>query len=187
MKEEDDIEKLFKQIEGQFDVLEPSNTHKKRFLEKLQEHNDLVSLQPRKTNWVKPFAIAASIVILFGIISLNTTLHTVEAADLGSVSEQMENTQNFFTNAITAQLEEINENASIETNELVKDAMTQLDQLESDYETLKKDLFQSNKDKRVISAMITNFQKRASLLQEVLEKINKVNTLKFKKNEDNIL
>ncbi|KAA1246923.1 hypothetical protein [Aquimarina sp. RZ0] len=188
MKKEDEIEQLFKRMENQLDISEPSDNHQVRFFEKLQEHNKLITLQqPKKQNWTKIIAIAASITILFGITLITPLINTNETADLSSVSPQMEDAQNFFTVAIQAQLEEINKNSSTETDELVRDVMKQLEKLESNYETLKKDLVQSGNDKRVISAMITNFQKRASLLEEVLEKINDVNALKLLKNENNIL
>ena len=70
---------------------------------------------------------------------------------------------------------------------LVNDALELLQKLESDYENLKKDLVRSGNDKRVISAMIKNFQKRANLLEEVLQKINEINELKLSQNESSIL
>ncbi|MFD2562425.1 hypothetical protein [Aquimarina rubra] len=187
MKTEDEIEKLFERMENQLDVFEPSADHKARFLEKLQEQNKVVTLHPKKRNWIRPLAIAASIAILVGLVSVAPIFNAKEKADLASVSPQMEETQNFFTVAIKTQLEEINKNASAETTELVADAMIQLEKLESSYEILKKDLVESGNDKRVISAMIKNFQKRASLLEKVLEKINNVNELKLSENETNIL
>lgn len=187
MKTGDDIEQLFERMENQLDVFEPSINHKMRFLEKLEKQNKLVSLKPKKRKWIKSLAIAASISILIGTISIAPIVETFEKTGLASVSPQMENTQNFFTVAIKNQLEEINNNASPETAKLVADAMNQLEKLESDYEILKKDLIKSNNDKRVISAMITNFQKRASLLEGVLQKINNINDLKLSKNETNIL
>ncbi|WP_378173736.1 DUF4179 domain-containing protein [Aquimarina sp. SS2-1] len=187
MKTEDEIEKLFERMENQLDILEPSADHKVRFLEKLQEQNKVVTLPTTKRNWIKPLAIAASIAVLIGMISITPVFNTDDSADLASVSSQMEDTQNFFTVAIKTQLEEINKNSSAETIELVTDAMKQLEKLESSYEILKKDLVESNNDKRVISAMIKNFQKRASLLENVLDKINNINKLKLSENETNIL
>ncbi|MHA7057345.1 hypothetical protein ACWGOQ_0009020 [Aquimarina sp. M1] len=187
MKTEDEIEKLFKRMENQLDIFEPSADHKIRFLEKLQEQNNVVTLHPKKRNWIKPLAIAASIAILIGMVSIAPIFKDKEKADLASVSPQMEDTQNFFTVAITSQLEEINNNSSAATAELVTDAMLQLQKLETSYEILKKDLVESSNDKRVISAMVKNFQKRALLLEQVLEKINNVNELKLSENETNIL
>ncbi|GAA0720840.1 hypothetical protein GCM10009430_21430 [Aquimarina litoralis] len=187
MKTEDEIDKLFERMENQLDVFEPSADHKLRFLEKLQSQNQVISLQPKKRNWIRPLAIAASIAVLIGMISIAPIFQTNEKAELASVSPQMEETQNFFTVAIQNQLEEISKNSSEETNALVDDAMKQLEKLETSYEILKKDLVESSNDKRVISAMIKNFQQRASLLENVLEKINDINKLKLSENETNIL
>ncbi|WP_109852919.1 hypothetical protein [Aquimarina sp. AU58] len=183
----DKIEKLFKRMQDQLDIHEPSANHQMRFLEKLQQQNKVVQLQSKKVNWYKPLAIAASIAIVFGMAAMTFMFSPKEEVDLANVSPQMEETQSFFTSAIQLQLEEIDKASSIETKELVLDAMNQLEKLESDYETLKKDLFHSGNDKRVISAMIKNFQKRANLLDEVLQKINSINEFKLSENENFIL
>ena len=64
---------------------------------------------------------------------------------------------------------------------------TQLNVLEKDYQKLKKDLVDSGEDKRVIYAMVTNFQQRTALLQNVLETIENIQQLKEQDNESNIL
>ncbi len=184
---EDKIEQLFKRMHDQLDIYEPSADHQARFLEKLQKQNKVVTLSPKKRNWYKPLAIAASIAILFSIVLVNKVPSTPEKADLASVSPQMQETQSFFTSAIQSQLEEINKISSEETKKLVADAMLQIQKLESDYEILKKDLVSSDNDKRVISAMIKNFQKRANLLEDVLQKINNINEYKLLENENSIL
>ena len=55
------------------------------------------------------------------------------------------------------------------------------------YQKLKKDLVDSGEDKRVIYAMVTNFQQRTALLQNVLETIENIQKLKEQDNESNIL
>ena len=59
--------------------------------------------------------------------------------------------------------------------------------LEKEYDKLKKDLLKSGKDKRVIFAMINNFQQRIDLLKQVLEQTQRINELKIYKNETNTL
>ncbi len=184
---EDKIDTLFKSMKDQLDTHEPSSNHQIRFLEKLQQQNKVIRLQPKKRNWYKPLAIAASIAVLIGMATMTFMFDPKEEADLASVSPQMQETQGFFTAAIQVQLEEINKVSSAETQELVADAMIQLEKLALDYNALKKDLVRSGNDKRVISAMIKNFQKRASLLEEVLEKINDINEFKLSENENSIL
>ncbi|MDY8136267.1 hypothetical protein [Aquimarina sp. 2201CG5-10] len=183
----DEIENLFDRMKDQLDTFEPSPDHQTKFLEKLAQQNKVVQLKPEKQNWYKVFAIAASITILFGIASMTFMFDDKNEADLASVSPQMQETQSFFTSAIQIQLEEIDKASSTQTSALVNDAMSQLEKLESDYETLKKDLVRSGNDKRVISAMIKNFQKRANLLEDVLQKINDINNLKLSGNENSIL
>lgn len=186
----DSIDKLFENMEGQLDTYEPSVGHQMKFLEKLQQHNkqnNVVTLDSKKRNWLKPLAIAASITLVIGLATTNFMFTNNEEADLASISPQLQETQNFFTSAIEIQLEEIDNISTQETKELVADVMNQLEKIESDYETLKKDLVRSGNDKRVISAMIDNFKKRATLLEEVLQKINNINELKFLENENSIL
>jgi len=183
----DKVEKLFEVMKDQLDIHEPSVDHRDRFLEKLKQQNKVVQLHPKKRNWYKPLSIAASVALLIGIMTMSLKFSPEEKADLASVSPQMEETQSFFTAAIQVQLEEIDKISSKETKKLVVDAMQQLEKLESDYETLKEDLVHSGNDKRVISAMIKNFQKRANLLEQVLQKINNINEFKSSRNENFIL
>lgn len=188
MKEKDEIERYLANKRKQLDVFEPSSNHKALFIKKLaQQNKTIVQLNPKKRRRVSVYAIAASVVLIGAFSFLIVQSKLKQKAELASVSPKMENTQNFFNIAIQQQLEEINQNASNENSQLVKDALKQLEKLENNYEILKKDLVQSNNDKRVISAMINNFQKRASLLEGVLEKIDAINTLKASKNENNIL
>ena len=188
MKENNDIESLLDNEKGQLDVFEPRKNHKALFLEKLEKQNTtVVQLKPKKREWIKYISIAASVVFISAFSVLMFQFNKKQTGELATVSVKMEDTQNFFTLAIQEQLEEINKNASDENSQLIQDAMKQLEKLESNYETLKIDLIESNNDRRVISAMINNFQKRASLLEDVLEKMVAIKILKTTKNENNIL
>jgi septum formation inhibitor-activating ATPase MinD len=65
----------------------------------------------------------------------------------------------------------------------VDDALKQVAILENKYVGLKKDLVQSGNDKRVIYAMISNFQNRINLLQQVIKKIEEIKNLKINRDE----
>ena len=184
--EDNELKEELNNNEGQLDVFLPSVNHKILFSEKLKRQNkNALCVNAKKRKRFSNLAIAASLIL---IVSLSTIIiKPNKKAELASVSQQMENTQDFFTLAIKKQLDEINENTSAEVSQLVEDAMKQLKKIESDYELLQKDLIQSNNDKRVISAMIINFQKRALLLESVLEKINKIKNFNTYKNEHNLL
>ncbi len=191
MKKQDPIEQLFASVKEQVDIVTPAEDHKIRFLEKLQQQQKVVSIPQQtqqKKSWIRPLMTAASILIFLGTIATTFLLAAPrEKAELASVSPQMKETQEFFNIAIQTQLEKINAHSSPATTQLIEDAMRQLTRLELHYEILKKDLIHSNHDERVISAMILNFQKRASLLENVLQQIQTIHALKKDTYEQDIL
>jgi len=105
---------------------------------------------------------------------------------LASVSTEMSQTQTFFTTAISDELLKLKNARTPETETLINDAMKQMAILEKDYESLKIDLTKSGDDKRVIYAMILNFQTRIEVLKNVMETIEQVNQLKQKNHENSI-
>ncbi|WP_299215677.1 hypothetical protein [uncultured Dokdonia sp.] len=171
----DNIEQLFERLDGQLKVAEPSADHKARFLKKLQSASQVKEVPVRKMNWWKPLAVAASIALVFMITLTRNTLP--DGSELADVSPEMEQTQQFFTQTIERELFEINKQATPETQAIVDDATKRLKTLEADYDQLKNDLAQSGQDKRVIYAMISNFQNRIDLLQQVLEHIDAIKKL----------
>ncbi len=103
---------------------------------------------------------------------------------MASVSPEMAQTQNFFTSAISNELAKLEAEFTPETAIIVEDALKQIEILESKYELLKKDLSESGDDSRVIYAMISNFQNRIDLLQNVIQKIEEIKQLKQNTNEN---
>lgn len=179
----DDLKDMFNDLKGKFDVNEPNEGHTNRFLEKLKANDTLASKvdKPSRFNW-KPFlAIAASLVICFGVFM--TSQNTPETLDLASVSPELSEAQDFFTVTIENELKRLNEERSPLTEQIINDALVQIELLENDYNNLKSDLTESGKDKRVIYAMITNFQNRIDILTTVLEQIEQVKQLKTNTNE----
>ena len=136
-------------------------------------------------NWRKALSIAALIAVIFVVGSLFLN-EDVTAAELASVSPEMEQTQSFFTSTINNELQTLKSFESPETEILVQDALEQLENLENKYEILKLDLVESGNDKRVIYAMIKNFQNRIDLLEQVISTIEEVKKLKTLKNENKI-
>jgi len=56
--------------------------------------------------------------------------------------------------------------------------MIQLKKLETNYKQLETDLINGGNDKLILSAMITNFQTRIDLLQDVINQIETIKNLK---------
>ena len=178
----DNLDTLFEQFKNDFDLEEPRENHQRRFLDKLN-HREKRIHRKAKPNFLKPLlGLAASMILLIALTIGNQNSN--DARDLASVSPQMAETQDFFTSTIEFGLKKITEESSPETQTLIHDALKQMEILENDYESLKKDLSESDDDNRVIYAMISNFQKRIDLLKNTLEQINTVKQLKNITNEN---
>ena len=182
----DTIDDLFKKLEGSFNIEETPQGHQHRFLDKLNEQSKSKQIENQSSFPIrKLLAIAAvfATIVTIGSLFVNTEL---KAADLASVSPEMEQTQSFFTSTINKELKTLNNFESPESKYLVQDALKQMDILENKYELLKTDLVDSGNDKRVVYAMIKNFQNRIELLEQVIEKIEEVKNLNTNKNENTI-
>ncbi|MGB1308359.1 MAG: hypothetical protein ACPG6B_05580, partial [Oceanihabitans sp.] len=98
--------------------------------------------------------------------------------DLASISPEMAETQNFFTTTIASELTKLEKETNPEAKILIQDAMLQIIRLEKQYTNLKEDLLESGDDKRVIYAIISNFQNRIDILQNTLKQIENIKQLK---------
>ncbi|MDT0557651.1 hypothetical protein RM697_03280 [Ichthyenterobacterium sp. W332] len=180
------LDTMFERLQSEFDIEVPNSGHENRFLAKLEKTNTSpIPSKPSKlvTLW-KPFlAIAASVIICFGIFSIGN--QEPEIMDLAAVSPEYSQAQDFFTLTISNELTKLEAERTPETELIINDALTRINGLETEYENLKLDLNESGNDKRVIYAMITNFQNRIELLQHVLEYIDDIKNKKQITNENN--
>ena len=175
--EKDTLNDLFDNLKGAFDVNVPHEGHEDRFLNKLKTAANALekSEKTRGFNW-KPFlAIAASIVICFSVFT--TVNSTPKVMDLASVSPELSETQDFFTATIENELKKLNQEHSPLTQNIISDALQDIESLEKDYEDLKINLTENGNDQRIIYAMISNFQSRIDILNAVLEEIDNVKQL----------
>lgn len=176
----DNLDNIFKNLEGKFDIEEPTIGHFNRFEARLN--------QPKTSNKKNNFklfsfiAVAASVVLLFGIW-LGTSFSN-KGMELANVSNEMAETQSYFVSTIQKELSLIEDQRNSTTEQLINDALDQLKILEQQYNLLTLELKESTEDKRIIYAMISNFQQRIDILQSVLNQIEKVKQLKTKKNEN---
>jgi predicted nucleic acid-binding Zn-ribbon protein len=97
---------------------------------------------------------------------------------LAKISPEASQTQFYFANLIEEQIKELENESTPETKILVDDTMAQLTKLEINYKKLEQDLINGGNSKLILSAMITNFQTRIDLLQEVMDKIENIKTFK---------
>lgn len=177
MKEEN-IDNLFTDLEGSFDIANPTEGHELRFLQKLNSQSDGLTILTKKRSWFRPLSIAASIIIICslgaGFIFNNTQSKQKQVAE---ISPEISQSQFYFASLINEQVKQLEAESTPETKRIVDDTLFQLQKLELNYKTLEQDLLNGGNSKLILSAMITNFQTRIDLLQEVLEKIESIKNL----------
>ncbi len=179
--EKEKLEQLFDDLQGSFDIASPEEGHQDRFLAKLNSSKGVVALPKRKKSWWKPVSIAASAAILLALgIGLFTKGLSV-AEQVAEISPEVSQSQFYFANLVAEQVRTLENESTPETKQIVDDTMKQLKRLEADYTQLEQNLLEGGNSKLLLSAMITNFQTRIDLLQDVL---NRIETIKNLKNYD---
>lgn len=183
----DPIETLFSNLNGAFDLEEPDTGHAQRFFEKLEHHNNQGTAHKNsKRLFSKPLlVIAASLILCFGLFFF--LRQTTEVHDLANVSPELSQAQDFFITAINSELKKIKALKTPDHEALIADALKQLELLENNYERLRIDLGESGNDKRVIYAMINNFQGRINILENVLNTIEELKALQPSEHEQTTL
>ena len=173
----ENLETLFERLHDHFDFSEPQNGHQERFLEKLNLNNR-VALLPRKQSWWKPLSIAASIALVCVLgIQLFNGQPTIKE-QVVEIAPEASETEFYFASLIEEQVQTLKDLKSPETAKLVDDTLAKLKELETDYKTLEKELIDGGNSKMILNAMITNFQIRIDLLEEVLANVDSIKNLK---------
>ena len=176
--DKDNIDRLFDTLQGTFDTEEPNGSHQQRFLEKLQASQGVVSIQKKKKSWWRPLSIAASALILFGIgFSVFNSAPTINQ-QVAEISPEVSQTQFHFVSLIDEQVKELESKSTPETKQIIDDTMSQLQKLDANYKMLEQDLLNGGNSKLILSAMITNFQTRIDLLQDVLDQVENIKNIK---------
>ncbi|MDL5511485.1 hypothetical protein QSE00_06655 [Arenibacter sp. M-2] len=182
--EVDPIEKLFGELKGSFDTAEPTDGHRLRFLAKLEASaTGKTKLKRNRVIW-KPLTVAATLLLLctIGYNYLYTSPSVQQ--QVSKISPEITNTEFYFASVIEDQIKKMQNESTPETQKLIADTMIQLRNLDSDYKKMERDLLDGGNSKLILSAMITNFQTRIDLINEVLEQIEEIKNLKKYKNEN---
>lgn len=93
-------------------------------------------------------------------------------------------TQSYFSHIIEEQIAVLKDETNADTAQIIEDTLVELEQLETDNKKLQGALKEGGNSKMIMRAMVVNFQTRIALLEDVLEKIETINSFKNIKNED---
>lgn len=187
MKEKDNITNLFDRLKDDFDVETPELGHENRFLSKLQQTQNQETTEITKPvilfTWWKH--IAAACVLLLGLgVFIGSNLGTENENQHVTFSPEVEKSQLYFASLIEVELEKVKAAEDEDTKKIVQDALLQMERLEKDYASLKDQLIERGDDKRILHAIVTNFQLRIDLLKSVLVQIDEI---KIFKNENTVI
>jgi hypothetical protein len=175
-KKKDNIDALFDNLNGSFDFETPAEGHQQRFLEKLT-NNKTIKPAKSKHNTYKYLAIAACFIMLLSIgYTYMNTATTIEE-QVVEISPEISNTEFYFANVIEQEVKKLKSERSPATKKIIADTMLQLKKLENNYKELELDLINGGNSKLILSAMITNFQTRIDLLQDVLQQVEEIKNI----------
>ncbi|QOD61766.1 hypothetical protein H9I45_04785 [Polaribacter haliotis] len=161
---EDKLHQFFS--ENNFDLQEPHSGHLERFERKLNRPN-----KKAKTSW-KWLSVAASVVLVLGFwLGSN---HQKKQMDLADVSPKMEEVQNYFVSTINQEIKTLELNRSLDTESIIESALEELEELEDNYKLFVQELTKNGKHRRIIAAMIKNYQRRLDILERTLKQIDKI-------------
>lgn len=190
MPNKDKIAKKIAKERSTLDTKVLRKGHQERFLAKLESMNDsdgVATIEPesKKNNWYK-WTIAASIILMvgFGLKTINSGNNTTTTSE---IPEEIANAQFYFEGLINEDLEKLQSSKNEHTKKLIDDAVVQINKLEEEYKALQKELIEDY-DRRIVKAMISNFQTRIDLLNMVLEQVEIIEQIKNEQqNENNYL
>ncbi|MBJ6367918.1 hypothetical protein [Snuella sedimenti] len=176
-----DIRELFKEGAMSLNETMPDN-HQERFLEKLNKA--LPEEKKYNYSWIK---IAASIVLFLGVgfgaynffqpnknipvteVDTTTTLKKT----LGDISPGLKKVEDYYLASINLELSKIKFTA--ENKELFDGYLTQLGELDKEYNRLSVELTKSGPSELTINALIDNLKYRLNLLYRLREQVKDLN------------
>ena len=180
----ENLENWFKKIEGTFDTEEPQKGHQARFLDRLNASKGTTGLYRKNKSWWRPLSIAASVLVLMTLgLAVFMSRPTLDE-QVAEISPEVSKSQIYFAGLIEEQVNQLKRESTPATKKMIDDTLLQLKKLERNYGQLEQDLLNGGNSKLILSAMITNFQTRIDLLQDVLDQVETINNIKNNKDEN---
>lgn len=172
MKKHDDLDRLFGQLNSEFDIYTPSDGHIERFERRLARR----AQRPKTYYWL---SAAASVMLIMGLfLFFRSHAPQPKTNSMRFASEQTRQTDSVFTAMIRTELQKVKQKKNPVNRMIVEDALRQMKVLDADYEKIKQELAHNGESRQLIYAMIKNLQTRISFLEEVMNQIDCTEKLK---------
>lgn len=167
------LEDFIKNNKESFNSFELSEHHLEDFRQKLDKQN---SRNIGTNHW---FSIAAGFVFLimltvfvrYQYIKTEHAINTIKVVSLSDISPKYKEVENFYKADLDQKIDEFQKLDCQIDQEQKKMVDSELEQLDEVYFSLQKELKINLNDKRIINAMINNYQNRIQFLELVIGQI----------------
>ena len=181
----ENFDDLIRKKRDYFDDSEPSEGHLERFQAKLEALNYLA---PKRVS-VMPYLLrAAAVAILVTLSSLWTWEHLLSPdankMTLSEVSPEYSEVEQYYVRQVNYMEDEIKAMPLGDDPAQKEMLLKELENMDSVYEDLQKDLKANPNDERVINAMIEHYQKKVDVMNYILTQLKEVSNENQLNNED---
>lgn len=170
------IEDIIKRNKDIFDNAEPADGHFERFSMMLQSR---FGTSTRKISIVPYLLRAAVVTLLVTLSSLwvwdNFIRSENEGMTLGDVSPQYREVENYYIHQVN-QMEGELLDASKFSPEQKQTLETEMENMDSVYVSLQKELKANPNDQRIINAMIEHYQTKVDVMNFIIDQLRNVNS-----------
>lgn len=178
------LEDIIRSHRGEFDDLEPSEGHFKRFDQKLRKYNR----RKRLFTWnlILKAAVVAVLVVLSGLWVYDriTEQQTPESLALEKVSPEVKEAHLYYSSLMDKKYEQIKQ-FDFRNEEQKEMLLNELHNMDSIYVNIKEDLRTNPNDPRVINALIQHYQMKLEVMNQILDQLRGINEqTKSKEKED---
>jgi hypothetical protein len=177
-----DLDKIIQENRSEFDSFEPGDGHFERFEQKLKEFN-----KKEKTftiGYILKAAVVAILVILSGLwVYDNFEPRTNNGIALSEISPEYGEVEMYYTHLVNQKYGEINQFQFMDSTQKSM-LMHELNEMDSIYANLKKDLRTNPNDQRVINAMIQHYQLKVEVMNQILQQLQQAQNINKQKSEN---
>jgi len=172
------LKKYIRKNRDSFDEKEPLEGHFDRFRQKIESRKPV-----RKVNLFMVGAAAAIAgLILTGTLSLiynssSLSSYNKNELSLSSISPELKEVESYYQGQINDRYIQINTLKEKSSPEVKAEINKTFNDMDLGYYLLKKDLSQSPKQERIVSAMIEQYQTRIEMLDQILRTLQNINII----------
>lgn len=180
-----DLEKIINKNRSVFDSFEPAEGHFERFDKKLNQLH-----KSKNKTFTLGFMLKAAVVTLLVVLSglwvydnTFTTLSVKKGIALREISPEYNEVEMYYTKLVNQKYNEINDFSFVDSKQKEM-LMHELNEMDSIYENLKKDLTLNPNDDRVINAMIQHYKLKVEVMNQILGQLQQVKNIEQEKYEN---